>query len=382
MDVHRVKLREVAGRIAGIWAIWSAAILLFSWVIARTTRPVREPWPPEIASQAPPLARWDSGWYYQIAANGYRIDPNEQQNDVAFYPLYPLLTRWLAKLSHAPIFDAGIALSLASLLGGLLFFSSLCAGWGDPPNPSGAVGALLLYPSAFFFAAFYTESLFFLATAAAFWGGRERRWLLCGLAGAAACLTRFNGVLILLPIAWYAWESRGRGGKRWPPIAAVALTAAGAAAFPVYLWRAWGDPLLYFHSHRGSGWNQRAAPVWKLALDAAHNFLYYFRRSETGGVLLTGLAAASLVLFSFLAVQLFRDRMIAEGLYCATTMLILWHAGSLDGIHRYVLALFPCFFLLAQALRRRPVLIALSTAFGVGTGLILLGRYVRWLLAG
>jgi hypothetical protein len=45
-------------------------------------------------------ARWDSGWYLDIALNGYALrGPIETtQSNVAFFPLYPLLIRTLLLL--------------------------------------------------------------------------------------------------------------------------------------------------------------------------------------------------------------------------------------------------------------------------------------------
>jgi hypothetical protein len=256
-------------RIAATWAVWSGSVLFAASLVASWARPVRDPWPREFAVHAPPLARWDSGWYYGIAEHGYSVEPGTGQNNVAFYPLYPLLCRWLGRLLPAPTFDVGIGLSLFCLLGALLLFGDLCAGWAESTGAYGSILTLLLYPSAFFFAAFYTESLFLLATTAAFWTARERRWLLCGLAGAAACLTRFNGFLIAVPITWYAWESTDRRLRNlgWRPVAAIAMTAAGAAAFPVYLWRRFGDPLLYLH-RRTAGWELAPKPFWVVLWNA------------------------------------------------------------------------------------------------------------------
>ena len=45
------------------------------------------------------LLQWDSEWYFKIATEGYRYngDPTIQQN-VVFYPLYPMLARSLAAI--------------------------------------------------------------------------------------------------------------------------------------------------------------------------------------------------------------------------------------------------------------------------------------------
>src|SRR5690606_24730807 len=42
-------------------------------------------------------ARWDAGWYKDIAQYGYADVPRfEEHRNVVFLPLYPLLVRWLA----------------------------------------------------------------------------------------------------------------------------------------------------------------------------------------------------------------------------------------------------------------------------------------------
>ena len=65
------------------------------------------------------LLQWDSEWYFKIATEGYRYngDPTIQQN-VVFYPLYPMLARGLAAISGLTPADALLLVSnVAALLG-------------------------------------------------------------------------------------------------------------------------------------------------------------------------------------------------------------------------------------------------------------------------
>jgi len=322
------------------------------------------PWSPELSRSAPALARFDAGWYYDVAARGYRYDAAGGVSNVHFYPLYPLLMRGLSTLTGIPLFHAGIVLSLASLLGALLLLADLLEARSGRAAALPGIAALLFFPTAFYFASIYTESLFLFTTAAAFWAARKGRWGIAGLSGAAACLTRLNGVLIVLPIAWYAWKSAARPGRSLR-LAAVAAPLAGAALFPLHLWRAFGSPLLFFRAGDGT-WAHRPAPPWDL-----------FR---TGGQGALGLLASAvcLALFLTLTVSLFRRREVGEGLYAAATLLLLVSSGSLEAFPRYVLPLFPCFFALADFLRRRPVLAFAYALGGVGVLVIFLVRFVGW----
>jgi Gpi18-like mannosyltransferase len=119
-----------------------------------------------------------------------------------------------------------------------------------------------VFPTALFFQAVYSESLFLLLTVLSFWWARRGRWPLAGLAGLLAVLTRSSGVVLLLPLAVMWWEQRRGGELRLPggpaagPAAPVRrpsglsaawllLVPAGLVVYMAYLWRAFGDPLLF-----------------------------------------------------------------------------------------------------------------------------------------
>jgi len=362
------------------WALWSAVV--FGLAAIAWTLPVssRDGWGPELMAIAPPLARWDSGWYYQIAHDGYRYDPAAAENNVGFYPLYPLLMRGLGSATGMSLFRAGIVIALVALLGAMLLIALLSRDAGSDEFAS--LGAILFFPTSFFLAAGYTESLFLLATAAAFAAARRSHWLLAGAAGAAAALTRFNGFLILVPLAWFAWDqARARG--RWPraAFAGIAVTIAGAVAFPTYLALRWGDPLLYVHS-KARGWTQHPKPFWSLAADIVRETVARVRQPGPGGKLMFALTAGSTVLFGLLTFALFRRRLFPEGLYCAATLLLLFNSGTLDGMHRYVLALFPCFFVLGSWLARSRAGALGYAWFGCGMGVFLMTRFVHWIFVG
>jgi hypothetical protein len=163
-------------------------------------------------------------------------------------------------------------------------------------------------------------------------------------------------------------------------LAAVAVTAVGAAAYPLYLGLHFGDFFLYFHSHALTpDWPQHAEPFWNLANRAARHAAHVLTHLGQGGKMESLTALACAVGFVILTVPLFTRGLFAEGLYAGLTMLVLWSSGSLTSFPRYVLALFPCFFVLAEFLRRRPVL-AFAYAFGgAGLGVVLLHRFVHWL---
>lgn len=154
-----------------------------------------------------PWDRWDVTLYKQIALVGYSSGNGTTQ----FHPLYPWLAAPLARLLDAPT----IALLLVSSLAGLVCWVVLLRLWElDFSEEDAWFGSLLwvCFPVSFILFAPYSEALFLLWTVLSFLQARRQRWWLTGGLGALAVLTRRQGILLLLPLAWEVWYSRS---KRW-----------------------------------------------------------------------------------------------------------------------------------------------------------------------
>jgi Gpi18-like mannosyltransferase len=119
---------------------------------------------------------------------------------------------------------------------------------------------LCLFPTAFFFSAVYTESLFLLVTVACLYFARQGQWLQAGLAGALAVLTRNTGLLLLVPLATLYFGGADR--RRWRDwrLACFALLPAGLAVWAAFLWRRFGDPLAFLKAQ--AHWGRKLAMPW------------------------------------------------------------------------------------------------------------------------
>ena len=67
-----------------------------------------------------PLSNWDGAWYLRIAEEGYAT-----RQSTAFFPLYPLLIRWVSELTGVSLRLAGLAISNLAFLGALLLLHRL-----------------------------------------------------------------------------------------------------------------------------------------------------------------------------------------------------------------------------------------------------------------
>ena len=193
-------------------------------------------------------AHFDGENYMSVAESGYQ--QIYTSTSPAFFPLYPLLMRSLAELfggpiSHGALAVWGILISLVTLFFALWFVYRITEeGWGERAA-KGAVLTLAFFPSAFFFNAVYTESLFLMLSAGTVWAVRVRGNLLlaCLLAGLAMA-TRNVGVFLLIPLVYEWWRERHAYGWR---VVYLALAPSGLLAYAAWLWWRFGDPLLFLN---------------------------------------------------------------------------------------------------------------------------------------
>jgi Gpi18-like mannosyltransferase len=279
--------------------------------------------------------RWDAVHYLDIATQGY------QGTDMAFFPLYPLLIRIVGALAGNHLI-AGLLISNASFFFGLLYLYKLLEHEYDRGVARRAIFYVSIFPTAVFFSAVYTESLFFMLTVAAFYYMRGHRWWLAGIFGFFAALTRVEGILLVVPflIEWWS-QDRGLGVRALSDLAAAALIPVGLAIYMAYLWVLRADPL-YF-SHVQIHWNRHLAAPWVSVANAFHKL-------HGSGQLV---AHQSLeIAFTFLMITVLiagwhalRPSYIA---YMALSILVPMSTSNLMSMPRFALVLFPMFAILAR----------------------------------
>ena len=196
--------------------------------------------------------QWDATWYVQIAQYGYAYDPKS----ATFFPLYPQTMALVSRVSHLNLLASGVLIANVCFLGVLYTFLRLTRVDLDLRDTKRVGWLLALYPTSYYFSAAYTESMFMLWTILVLLALRRRRWARAGLYGFLAGLTRNTGLLLALPfvieLATDVVERRP-GWKRWLGHESYRLLWVGAVgasglAYAAYLWRRFGDPLLFAHN--------------------------------------------------------------------------------------------------------------------------------------
>lgn len=150
------------------------------------------------------LFQWDSGWYTNVAENGYIGEAgivSDGQASWAFFPLVPLLEGFFTRLTGLPIRAVGV------LMNSLLLY--LITWWGAryilrlDLGAKQATAFMLLVnfgPYNVYYSTLYTEAAFVLLVCLTLYCLQTRHWLLMGVFGALAGATRNTGIFLAFAV--------------------------------------------------------------------------------------------------------------------------------------------------------------------------------------
>ncbi len=317
---------------------------------------------------------WDTIRYLAIAAGGYT-----KSEDSFFFPLYPALLRTFALFLKKDILTVGILFSNSMFLGVLMAFYRLVEMEFDRDTAKRSALYLAIFPTALFFFAAYSESLFLFFVLLSFYAMRRSFWWLAGLFGALATLTNIVGIFLfviflcefgrqVLPSLRQAW--RDKQTKQSLHLATGALAALlipfslGVYAYSLKV--TFGDPLAFVHAQ--THWTRGISLPWVGPLLAMKGIVQQPH----------SLFAVPHDIFDLTALLLFLTLMVLcffgpehltrnQWPFALFGLLLLFYALLFPGIppagglpydplpsmERIVLSIFPGFILLAR-LGRRP----------------------------
>ncbi|MBV5323242.1 glycosyltransferase family 39 protein, partial [bacterium] len=296
--------------------------------------------------------RWDTDWYLKIAAFGYA--PSD--GTVSYLPLYPWLIGRLGSLTGNFLLSALLISNFAALAVFILFYE-VARVEGLTSDQSGfAVLSLALFPSAFFFFAAYTDALFLAFALGAWLAARKRHWLLAGVLGGFATLTRLQGSL-LMPVLGLLWLKEvadfrllepGTWRKsltflRTPSWLATLIPGLTFVGWNLYLNAAnLGNVTEMLVTH----WGIRTVPPW------VGIGLFLNRLFNTSRVFVDYIDLGSLAFILILLAYGLRRLDPILSLYAWLNLALFFMRGTpphlLDSFSRYMLAVFPAFLIMAK----------------------------------
>ena len=317
--------------------------------------------------------RWDTGWYFGIALDGYSYVPNRplDQQNIVFFPAFPLAMRVAGRLlgGTAPAYILGGTLvAIGAFFGALVYLYHFA--WdmlADDNRASYSVWVIATFPFALFYSAVYTESLFLLGAIGTFYHFRRCEYWRAGAWGLLAGLTRPNGCLLSVPLAILAlapwipeWLAGGSAAGKRPAVERGArLSALAAAAMPgvcvllysAFIWRLTGNPLQWAAGHIAWGRHYEGLSVLVTSRYEylSHGGLYAYT-SQLPDDLLNALGAV----FVLAAVWPVARRLgLAYAVFIVINILPPLAAGGLLSAGRFSSVLFPAFVWFASVVPER-----------------------------
>jgi hypothetical protein len=319
-------------------------------------------------------ARFDAGWYGQIAQDGYEWNHTfARQTNIAFFPAMPALMRILGpvlgssepgrprEMRMARMLWGGVAISLAAFLWALVYLTRLGTQLIGDDRAESAVLLLASYPFAFAYNAPYTEGLFLLASVGAVYHFNDRQWVRAGAWGALAGLTRPNGFFLAVPLGLLAlhalWRARRTGDEQAKrssvaAMAAAAMPVAGMLVYTLYvfwltrIWFAWS----------------RSHEAWGRSFDGFAPFVNAWTSLSEHGLIDVALTwpfnvlnAVGLLFALAMIWPVYRKLGFAWAAYVVISVLAPVFAGGVLSLGRLTSTLFPIFLALAAVLPPRAV---------------------------
>lgn len=272
------------------------------------------------------LANWDSLNYIKIANEGYH--GTDLTN---FFPLYPILIHIVKLITGSPL-DAALIISWLSLVGAIYFYLQIVGFLFKDKGIEGARAALflLLFPTAVFFLAAYTESLFAFMALSAIYFTLNRKYLIASAFAIPMTATHITGLFVLALIGMIMIENKAK----LRTIVLTLLTGSlGLISYIFFLYEKFHKPLLFITSQKSHGWLSGKYSNFVGSAD---------------------LISAFMIILILLAAIYWWNKRRSLAIYGLLYLLIPIVGEQFGGFNRYVLMAFSVPLMLYGVSRKRP----------------------------
>jgi len=313
-------------------------------------------------------ASFDGAHYIAIAQEGYLYGLTQ-----VYFPLYPLLIRWLTLLTKNQLVS-GIIIAHLALIGFIYYFIKLGRLDYSVKTIRWALLILLLFPTSFFFFSLYTESLFLFFVALSLYLARTKRFIPAALIAGLASATRLVGIFLLPAILWEYYQVHKK--PAWFSLAKLTvLASSGLLAYLLFLQRQFHNFLIFITAQPGFGAGRQVDTIVMLYQVIFRYIKMFFGVSPQNDIYLVLVFefVISLAFLGLIIYALIKKFRVSYLLFFIPAFLLPTFTGSFASMPRYVLAGFPLFYLLAS-IKSKPIkIIAL-----IFSGLLLTWAFIRF----
>ncbi|MBI5127220.1 hypothetical protein HZA76_02070 [Candidatus Roizmanbacteria bacterium] len=312
------------------------------------------------------LANFDGIHYLLIAHRGNYVTWEQ-----AYFPLYPLLMRFLTPVFFNNELITGMIISSVSFFIGLMIFLKLFR------SKFWLLIFLLVFPTSFFFSAIYTEGLFFLLLTLTLFFLKKENYQVVILLAILSALTKLVGVFLIIPIIFHlVGKPQFRRELKWKNLILVLSPFIGLGIYCLYLIKTTGNPLMFITSQPVFGANRSTnliflpQVIWrylKIFITASHTWQYYVSIFE---FLVFGFVLTILIIDLFKHLKFTEnfklkienyDR-LGLNIFSFANILLPTLTGTLSSVPRYALFSLSLFIFLSE-IRNKWIKIVIAVVF-------------------
>jgi len=272
------------------------------------------------------LANWDGVDYINISEHGYG-----SSRLTNFFPIYPIIINLVNKVISSPLYT-GLVISWVFMVGAVYYYLKVIKLFfkiDDNLEALKATFLFVLFPTALYLMAVYTESLFAFLALGAIYYALQRKYIKASILTALAGMTHINGAFLLILIALILIEEKE---KLRNILVSLVIGSLGLVSYMSYLWVHYHNPLEFISAQHDHGWlrhsllsrlNSFSRLDFVLAILIIVSVIYWWKRRKSFAV------------------------------YSLLYLLIPLIGGQFGGFPRYTLMVFPLQFMIYDYFRNR-----------------------------
>jgi len=296
------------------------------------------------------FGRADVSWYMDIAKNGYEHRPysDEKQANWAFYPLWPAML-WVSNSIFSDTLIPGLIISNVLFVLAVVWLYKLLMLDYDKDIALSTAILVVIFPFSYFCSRPGPEALFFLLVVTSLYCAKKKRWILAGLLGALATLSRLQGILLLLPLLYIYYKQYKASAVGKTKLLALSLMPIALFSFMLFLYALTGNLFASFDIQKI--WdNNTTYPFDSLArFIASPNIIHYYGFDMS--VVAFMFVFCSVILT---AIMIKWPGMPKEYLiYTLLSMFLIITRDTTAGSLRYLVPVFPLHLTLALMVHKR-----------------------------
>lgn len=334
MRINKKKFKEIIG----FYIVWEFCLFTFSFFAVFLLGGLLNP---QNINFWQSLSSWDSGHFLGIAQRGYVAE-----EQYAFFPLFPILIKIGSFFTFNNYLVSALILSNIFLLWSLYFLYKLMSYDFNEKIVRKGILYLLIFPTSFFLAMVYTESLFILLVVSSFYFARQKRWALAFFISIFAASAKPFGLIMPLILGWeYLSQIEFKLKKINTNFLWIIFSPLGIVIYMLFLKSKTGNYFSFISSQ--ANWQRELNLGFPITL--VNNYLSVFSFESLGTRLFAQQTVEFFSVAFFVALLIYSWKKLRSSyvIYCVLLALSAISTGVLTSFPRFLLLAFPLFFPLA-----------------------------------